>query len=181
MKVELKYSSSALGRDLVDCFNNHCEQINVDGMLTCTYDYMHTFLNLCLNTFANSQARIGIEKSVRIRDYIDIKVFMEKNFIDLDKVIQYADLYKIKDKLRFVFITTNYVFDSKIFDDNIIKQLDILRDNNYSYSYDDGSIVRWNKDIKEVIFADIKERQYWYENHIINDSIVIKMQTRIKS
>lgn len=81
----------------------------------------------------------------------------------MDKVVQFADLYKIKDKLRFVFITTNYVFDSKIFDDNIIKQLDISTDNSYLYSYDDGSIVRWNKEIKEVIFAGIKERQYWYE------------------
>ena len=163
VKVELKYSSSALGEELIKCFDKHCEIIDINGIKVKTYDNLHTFLNLCLNTYVNSQARIGIAKSVRIRDYIDLYTYINLNILDWDEVVCYANKYRIKDKLRYVFNEVNNLFDKEVVSFEIMKRFDISDDITYKYAYDDGSIIQWNKDLQEILFADASERELMYE------------------
>ncbi|ENH95627.1 hypothetical protein J416_15057 [Gracilibacillus halophilus YIM-C55.5] len=74
--IEVKNSTSAIPERLIDQFFYNRDKINIENFEVDTLDITHNFLHLCANTYSDTEKRLGVEHNVRLRDYIDVYMYI---------------------------------------------------------------------------------------------------------
>lgn len=124
LTVELKKTTSSIeDMRLLEKFKSNKSTILIDGMEINTFNVNDTFILLCTNLYGNFQLEFA---KLKMRDFIDIYLFMDKYNNDFDwyYILNTCNEFNITHKLFAVFSVINELYKDKV-PDNIIKMFNI--------------------------------------------------------
>ena len=160
VKIELKFCTSAIREEYIKNFYDTNMVVDVLGNSFKTFDIVHTFLHLCSNAYGNSESRFSVEKSFRLREYIDLYEFISRYEIDWLEIYNLSEKYNIIYRVYYVLQGINSIYGDIVSKD-IIEMFGKNIDK--AYRQKDGAIVDWNITFLERLFMDGFPRFVEYE------------------
>lgn len=155
VRVEIKKTTSSIDYRYINDFRNNLEAIELNDFSINSLDLNHTFLLLSANTYENNEPALFDSKRIYLRDYYDLKTFLDKykEQLDWSNLVALANQYKMVHKLYYVltqlcklYVTPDYSTIRDYFKKEHI---------NYDYmGYDHGGIVDWNQSFLSRVFSD---------------------------
>lgn len=152
--IDLKCFSSAISKKHISDFNKNVMLIDVNGHDMLTYNYEHTFLHLCSNTYGNSERAFCIEGSICMRDFIDVYVFLSRynNILNWKKIQSLGKKYELTNKIYYSLTKINEIFGDYVDDSTI----ELFNEKNKQYGNctmtQEATIVKWDSTIIERLF-----------------------------
>lgn len=101
--IEIKNALSAIPKDIINDFCAVKQQYLIYNRKYPSFDFIHTFIVLCSNTFLNSESRSAIYyKSRYIRHYCDLYYWINKHAasINVDLLIKLINKYSLSDRVK---------------------------------------------------------------------------------
>lgn len=177
--IEIKETSSAIERRFVDDFIDNSTVIKINDVEFRTTDLIHSFLHLCSNTFENYETMNGVLRHIKMRDLIDVKLFLRKNIDKMDwkKIVELSGEYEITHRIFCVLHYVNDLFEEKI-PESIIMMFS-TSSINYEVSYCNtiGGKIAWNDSVVERMFMDYEQKRKIYLG-LVYDRELSKMNNK---
>lgn len=175
--IEIKETSSAIDRRFINEFVKNSISIQINGVKVRTTDVVHTFLHLCSNAYENYETMNGILRHIRMRDLLDIKLFLNNNNLDWEKIVKLSHKYEITHRIYCVLCYVNELFTEKI-PEKIIKMFSIDSIKyNLTYCNLTGGKIEWENSVIERMFMDREQKKKIYLEKVY-DREISKMDNR---
>jgi len=149
IKLEVARYLHTIKDENIGTFIKSSQEIELGNFFVSTFDIPHTLISICENAYENAHD-IFKEKTLCLRDYIDIFAFIKKynSLIDWVQIFELANKYGVAYQLNYIFSNLNIIYDGCISND-IIKLFNATPNG----KYDNGSELNWDINIIERLFC----------------------------
>ncbi len=135
----------------ISSFSWGIQVLQINDFIISTFDFYHTLLSLCENTYINSEEMCSSLGKYMIRDYIDLYTFCSKykNKINWDEFKEMAIKYDVLNQITIVF---ENLF--QIYEDNWV--LDIKEHLKKNHNYNPYPELKWKNSFVNRIFSGME-------------------------
>lgn len=96
--IELKKATSAIDIRFINDFFENTQMVSMEGYKLKVNTMIFTFTQLLSNVYVNSEKKVGVRAGHRIRDFLDLYVFIRK----YDKQIDWLEVLRLSKKYLMV-------------------------------------------------------------------------------